>query len=373
MSLKDVELFIRRRYMKRQNQPFTGDLVREPRRALALGPGSKILYLQKQGKLGDTLVGIPVIRAVRRSYPGIRSHLLLSRDNSALSAGIGQLVDRVWVFEKTLRSAVRVLQGLRRERYDVTVDFAGGPSASSTLALRWSRPRQAVGFLSAYSGAYTHCVPSLDPGRFHIVERNAQLLLPFGIDPATESLDLEYHITEAEAAAARARLRPTSRPFRLAISVSGANPLKYWGTKNFIAFISWVNHRYPETFEVALSGMPEHASQVAEIAAATGAWDVGPLPSFHDFAAVLREADVLLTPDSAPAHLAAAWKIPAVVLFMQEFQEMPWYPYRSPYRAVLHNRAVASIPVTEVQQAFQSLLAECFPAIGSPGAPLPTE
>jgi ADP-heptose:LPS heptosyltransferase len=360
MWVSALERFVRSRYLDWHDRPFAGEVVSEARQAFPLPAGARILYLQHHGKLGDALVALPVVRAVREAHPGIRSHLLLSRDNEGLRPGIEHLVDHTWSFDRTPGGTVRVLRGIRRERYDVIVDFRGGRSASSTFVIRWCRPRHAVGFLRPGGGAYTHGVTGVDPFRSHIVERNARLLLPFGIDPGAVDLSLDYRIADREAAAARARLRPTSKPLRLGINVSSSNPLKYWGTENFIPFVRWVQAQYPD-LDVSVCGAPAYAAPVAEIASATGAWNVGRMPSFHDFAAVLHEFDLLLTPDSVPVHLAAAWKTPALVLYFREFAELPWYPYRSPYRAVFADRTVAHIPVADVQRAFGSLVQECFP------------
>ena len=62
----------------------------------------------------------------------------------------------------------------------------------------------AVGLLHAESGWYTHAAPTLDPASVHPVRRIAQLLLPFGIDPADEPLDLEYRLSAEDIATAHA-------------------------------------------------------------------------------------------------------------------------------------------------------------------------
>ena len=81
--------------------------------------------------------------------------------------------------------------------------------------------------------------------------------------------------------------------------------------------------------------------------------------SFGLFAALLHECDLLVTPDTSVSHLAAAWKRPAVVLFIQKDERASelWAPYHSPYRALWHPERVADIPVAPVAAALDELLA----------------
>jgi ADP-heptose:LPS heptosyltransferase len=114
-----------------------------------------------------------------------------------------------------------------------------------------------------------------------------------------------------------------------------------------------------------VGGAPDYQADVEAIAGATGAAPLPALASFHEFAAVLREFDMLLTPDTSVVHLAAAWKTPLVGLFRGSAEVMPWFPYHAPYRAALHVGGVPKIPVESVEEALRMLVAERFPGGGA--------
>ncbi len=324
--------------------------------ALALGDSPRILLL-RQDRIGDVLVSVPVIRALRHRYPDARLDMLFSRTNFGVRQAVQPYVDHAWRYDKTLAGAVRLLWALRRARYDVVVDLMDNPSANSQLVTRWSGARARVGIRHARAGHYTHAVPLLDQQRVHIVERVAQLLLPFGIDPAAVPLDLAYPLTDADRARARERLGATDLPLRFGINISA----RYWGRDNFIACIRWMQ-QFDRRFAIWVGGAPDHQAEVAAITAATGAGAIPPLASFHDFAAIVREFDLLLTPDTSVIHLGAAWKIPTIGLYhTPPGAPLPWYPYRTAYRALIHPAGVARIPLADVQDAIRSLVAERFP------------
>src|SRR5207244_4878812 len=115
-------------------------------------------------------------------------------------------LDRAWRYHKTPASALRLIHAFRGARYDAVVDLMDNPSANSQLVARACGARYRVGIRHARAGHYTHAVPLLDQQRVHIVERIAQLLLPFGIDPAKVPLDLEYRLSDADRTRARERL-----------------------------------------------------------------------------------------------------------------------------------------------------------------------
>jgi ADP-heptose:LPS heptosyltransferase len=314
----------------------------------------------RQDRIGDVLVSIPVIRALRRAYPRAHIAMLFSRANYGVRHAIAPYIDQAWCYDKTPGSALRLIQAVRAARYDVVVNLTDNPSVSSQLLARWSRAPYRLGIRHERAGDYTHAVPLLDRRSVHIVERMAQLLLPFGIDPAREALDIEYRLSDADRTLARTRLGHTDRPLKLGVNIAGSSRLRYWGGENFIACIRWMQEFDPR-FAIWVGGAPEYRADVAAIAAATGATPLPPLPSFHEFAAVLREFDMLLTPDTSIVHLAAAWKTPTVALFRQSPDVMPWYPYRSPYRAVQHPGGVPRVSVTAVEEALRSLVEERFP------------
>ncbi|HUK20013.1 MAG TPA: glycosyltransferase family 9 protein [Gemmatimonadales bacterium] len=363
--LKPAERFLRRRFLALTDRPFAGDLVNEPRDALALGPSPRMLLLRPD-RIGDVLVSTPVIRTLRQQFPQAQIDILLSRTNYGVQPALARYIDHAWRYDKSFVGGLRLARSVRRQRYDVVIDLIDNPSTSAQLIAMLSRARFRVGIRHERSAHYTHAVPLLDRQTVHIVERIAQLLLPFGIDPRRIPLDLEYPLSDTDRSQARSRIGPGRGQPLLIVNISGGgkglSPARYWGRDNFVEFLRWVRGREPR-FEILIGGAPDDMAEVQSIANATEAGVIPASPSFHEFAAMVHEADVLLTPDTSVLHLGAAWKIPTIALFhAPSGAPLPWYPYRSPYRALLHADGVARIPVAPVQEAFTSLLAERLPS-----------
>jgi ADP-heptose:LPS heptosyltransferase len=316
-------------------------------------------------RIGDVLVSVPVLRALRARYPGARIDLLVSRPNLAVRDAVIPFVNQVWCYDKTLGSALRLLRALRGVHYDVVVDLVDNPSATAQLVIRWCHAPAAVGLLHSEAGLYTHAAPLLDRGSVHPVERLAQLLLPFGIDPASESLELAYPLSPADIELARQTLVPTWRPLRLGVNVSGREANKRWGSANYISVVRHMMRTDPR-FAISVCGSPDDVPRVLQVALATGAEAVPPQASLQQFAAVVHEFDLLLTPDTAVVHMAAAWKIPTVALYHSDPAVALWLPYHTPHRAVADPRGIAAISADRVIAALEDLISERFAALPYP-------
>jgi lipopolysaccharide heptosyltransferase II len=357
-ALKPVERRIRSLFLSGRGS-FTGQVITGPAGALALGESPRVLFVRAE-RIGDVLVSVPVLRAVRRRYPGARLDLLVSTGNYGVHRAVATWIDGVWCYEKRVAPTLRLVRQLRRSDYDLVVDLSHDPSVTSQLAARWSGADRTLGLLHEQPACLTHAVRALARRRVHIVRRIAELLVAFGVDPDTEDLRLEYPLTEADRERARARLPPPARSYRLGVNVSARGPEKQWGRENFVAAIQDLLRLDPR-FEAVVCGSPEDRAQVEAIAAATGAAAVAPLVSFHEFATVINACDLLLTPDTCTVHLAAAWRIPMVGLFHANPTMLPWTPYESPHRAIVHQGALSEVPPARVVQAMADLIAERFP------------
>jgi ADP-heptose:LPS heptosyltransferase len=357
-ALKTLELRWRRALLAAGRRSFAGQLTSRAEDLLHLPTAPRILLIRME-RIGDVLVSVPVLRALRARYPEGRIDLLVSRANLAVSDAVAPFVDHVWCYRKTVRSALGLLRAIRGAHYDVVVDLVDNPSTTAQLVIRWCGAPAAVGLLHAESGLYTHAAPLLDRSTVHPVERLAQLLLPFGIDPASQSLDLAYPLDPADIQSARDTLGPTGRPLRLGVNVSGREAGKQWGSANYIAVMRHLMNKDPR-FAVSVCGSPQDATEVRRVAFATDAQAVPPRSTLREFAAIVHEFDLLLTPDTAVVHLAAAWKIPTVALYHSDPAVAPWLPYHTPHRAVADPSGIPAIPVHRVIAALDELIHERF-------------
>ena len=105
------------------------------RRARVLYTPKKILFIQLSA-LGDTILAVPTIRAIRHTFPAAEITMLASRTNLDYLANC-PYIDRRIRFQMRMH---RLLTPLRRERFDWVIDLEHWPRLSALLAYATGAP-----------------------------------------------------------------------------------------------------------------------------------------------------------------------------------------------------------------------------------------
>ena len=149
------------------------------------------ILLIRLREIGDVVFTTPAIKAVRTRFPDAHLAYVVEPVAEAIVANNPHL-DRVIVAPRRrgiggLRADIALGTRLRSERFDIAIDFHGGPRAS---LLAWlSRARMRLGYeVVGRSWMYSHRVPrarGLRPR--HSVENQWDLLAPLGIPDASRN------------------------------------------------------------------------------------------------------------------------------------------------------------------------------------------
>ncbi len=102
-------------------------------------PPSRVLVI-RPGGIGDAVLFVPMLRALREAWPDTEIELLMERRNVAVIASTG-LADRIYLYDRVLTDLVRVL----RRPYDVVIDTEQYHHFSALMAWVNGAPRR-IGF-----------------------------------------------------------------------------------------------------------------------------------------------------------------------------------------------------------------------------------
>lgn len=350
--LKSLELIFRRLVLQSLRKKNRLRLSQSPITGLPANP--KILFL-RQDKIGDVLITVPTLRLLRQHFPDARIDIVLGVKNVAASSAVKPYVNTIWVYTKKTLGTIKLLNAIRVQNYDVIVDCLDNPSTTSRLIIRLTNSKYSVGLEDSPSGFYTNSVAIPHKALTHVVERTAKLLTAFGINPKPSELDLEYTIPSQYKNIAETALGPKPK-IRLGINIA-AGWEKYWGRENFIKLVEQIN---TEEIEIVGFANEEFQHELIAIAAATNIVTAPLASNFDEFAAMLSSSDIILTPDTSIVHLAAAWKIPSVVLYAGIVEHlMLWTPYHSSHRVCsTREKLLSVIHPEEVLEALNELIVE---------------
>ena len=298
-----------------------------PRRRPAGIPGA-ILLLRLE-RIGDLLMTLGAIQAIRRRAPRARITLAVGSWNGAVARLVPGLdrvetLDMPWLARGARPAGIahllRAGRRWRRRRFDLAINFEGD---IRTNALMWlSGARRRVGFGMAGGGPLlTDCVP-YDPGAH--VAANAMRLVEraFGAESAglTEPREASARLSvPAEARARAADLLgrdPTGGPL-VGVHASGGREIKQWAPARFAEVAARLARSHGA--RIVLSGSAADRALVDRLRAALPAgvpcWDLSGDDDLVTLAAVIERLSVFVTGDTGPMHLAAAVGTPIVALF----------------------------------------------------------
>lgn len=263
--------------------------------------------------LGDTVMAVPMLAALRAAEPGAR--ITLVGRWATLLAGQG-LADVLLPYPKPLAARRRLARALAAERADVAV-LLPGSFESAVAAWRWRAARRVGYATDGRVPLLTDALPLPDPRR-HQADEYAGLLAPLGVSVAAatpswslrpdEALDAEVaHLLAEAGVPGGARL--------VGLHLGAAfGSSKLWPAEAFGRLARGLGDI---GLAPVLLGTVEDAATAALVADAAG----GPVPTLvgRDRPALLprllARLRCLVSGDTGVAHLAAALGVATVTLF----------------------------------------------------------
>jgi lipopolysaccharide heptosyltransferase II len=306
------------------------------------------ILLVRLRQIGDVVFTTPAIRALRERFHD--AHISYVVEPAAAPVVVGNPhLDNVIVAPRAagVRGFVQDLKlgaRLRAERYDLAIDFHGGPRAS---LLTWlSRASERIGYDGVgRAWMYTRRVARTRALRArHSVENQWDLLAALGIAPPERALvPVEMPADAATAASVRERLERAgveATHHIVVIHVSAGNPFRRWPTGHFVTLATTLASSDPRRRIVITSGPSEqNASQdVIDRSRDRGAKNVVSCGEFSlpELRALLDRAALFIGGDSGPLHVAATTEVPIVGLYGPTLPERsaPWRDPRIPTESV---------------------------------------
>ena len=301
----------------------------------------KILLIRLR-LIGDVVFTTPAVAALRQQFPEARITYLVERAAEPVVRH-NPNIDEVLVAERPrglrrLAYDLRLARALRAARFDLVIDFHGGPR-SAWLTRATGAPRRIGYRLPGRSWAYTTHLSwsrALLPPR-HSVENQWDLLGPLGIarpEPGRPGVEMP----EDPRAAERVRQRLTAagidqRARIVVMHASAGNPFRRWPAEHFARVAADLARRELSRRIIITSGPSESGSADTIAAAAQQiAGDAGERIvrcgefDLSELRALVARAALFIGGDSGPLHVAATTSVPVVALFGPTLPErsMPW-------------------------------------------------
>jgi lipopolysaccharide heptosyltransferase I len=265
----------------------------------------------KPSSLGDVVHALPILAALRARWPTAHLAWVVNRPFRELLDGHPDL-DELMVHERSARAGdflglsatTALFRKLSQSQFDLTIDLQG--LLRSALMTAATRSPVRVGLADAREGAtwfYTH---SVDASRLHLhaVERTRLVAMALGANMPEPHFDLPI---SASANSWACETLAGLRSPRVILNVGARWLTKRWPPHHFAA----LGRRLVATFQASLIAVGSASDRplvqaLLENTAPTEVLDLCGRTSLNQLAALSAQADLLISNDTGPLHLAAA-------------------------------------------------------------------
>jgi ADP-heptose:LPS heptosyltransferase len=275
-------------------------------------------------RIGDLLMTLPALSALRASLPGASIDLVTGSWNHAIASAIPGLdrvetLDAAWLARDGgglgVGTLLRRATAWRSRRYDLAINFE--PDIRTNLVMAAAGARRTAGFASAGGGAVLDVALDYDPSA-HTTDNAVRLVeaaLGGDLPPQGRSHAM-LQIPDAARAEAAGLLQRITGSLKIGVHVSSGRAIKQWSETRFRdVAAALVRDR---SAAIVLTGTPADRKQTAVVRDALPPDRVLDLSGGTDLltiAAVLQQLDLLVTGDTGPMHLAHAVGTPIVAIF----------------------------------------------------------
>ena len=312
--------------------------------------------------MGDTVLATPALSLLKEARPDLRIFAVVERPWDRLLEGNPDVTGLI-ALEAGAGPAQRLKEvaEIRDLRAELCLNLHGGSTSAWLTALSGARRR--AGFTHFRHGAvYNVKIPRAQqvlgraPGApVHTAEHLASAMFYLGV-PAGEIPPAKLFAAETPRAGAYAVMH-----------IGAAYFTKQWPAERFVELARWLR-RSQGLEPVILTGPGQGA-----LPAAMKEFDAFDNLSLGEMMALLKGAQLFVGNDSGPAHVAAGFGVPCVVIFGSS-NSLVWHPWRTRYQLVETDwpckpcpgdrcyafdepRCILSVEIEAVRQAVTSVLA----------------
>lgn len=310
---------------------------------------SQRILVVRLDNLGDVLLTTPAIHAIRECLPWAHIGLLAS-SSGAQVAELDPDIDETIVYEAPwmdvqgtlpldVLAETRMVAIIAHKKYDGAVIFTSfhqSPLPAAYLCYLAGIPLRHAASID-FPGSLLTTRHKHPEQLIHEVWRGLNLVSAIGFSSKSQELILELE-PEDRAEAASTLIDNGIEPGRpvVAIHPGCSCQARTYSWQSYVKIADMLVDRLG--CSVVLTGSPEEIPLTERIAGEMrrSVASLAGLTNFRELAAILSMADVVITGNTGPMHMAAAVNTPVVALFALTNPPQQWGPWHVKHRLLYH-------------------------------------
>jgi heptosyltransferase III len=304
------------------------------------------ILIIKLKHLGDVLVTTPCLTALRETFPQSRITMIVNQGTEAMIQD-NPCLSEIVILEReprkkpleALRYQLRLLDRLRKRRFDLSIEFSGGDRGAILSWLSGAKVR--IGYHPKkgkqwwWKKAFTQTIKASGDNQ-HVVEHHWEAVRLLGIKTSPGNLGFYWSARDRESL--NLLLSPKGLDMEKPYVI--VHPTSRW------MFKTWRPEGYAQVIDhiqktmglpVVVTGGPEKKEQEA-IAAILGQCRIMPVDlsgqlNLKQLGCLIAGGKLFFGVDSAPMHMAAAVNTPVLALFGPSGDHM-WGPWGQGHQVI---------------------------------------
>lgn len=263
--------------------------------------------------IGDVCNASAMVNAIQQQWPSTQITWVMGAMEAKLLGDLPNVTVIPFDKKSGFKGYLSLWRALKGQRFDALLHMQTALRAS--IASIGIRAKHRLGFDKARRSDLqqlfiNHPVPS--PKSPHVLDGFMQFAFELGITPCEPSWNLWSHQPDIDWAQAQLS---ADKP-NLVIVPGASKAYKNWTAQGYAAVADYAEN---QGFHIVLAGSPasvetELAQQVCQHSKATLVNLVGN-SSLTQMQALLQQADLVIAPDTGPAHMAVAANTPVIGLY----------------------------------------------------------
>ena len=295
----------------------------------------------------------PLFSGLKKIFPDYEIFVLTSKVNNEIAL-TNPNVSGTIVYKKNIFSVLKLIFTLRKLKFNFWIDTKDEYSSTSKTLLKFGNYEKSLGFntkLDLFDVSLKEFVKSE-----HSVSYSLSPLFYF--DNNFDACKLKPEITiPLQTVNKYSEFFGKINKKKILVNVSAGSETRYWGTENWIEFIRQIDKNIEMILisdkkdkEFADSLIKNHISDNLTYVDADNIFEV---------AEVVRNCDVIVTPDTSIVHLASCFNKPIVAMFHNvEWVIKRYAPLSDVHRVILSKdkNSIADISVEEVLEKLKEIM-----------------
>ncbi len=285
----------------------------------------KNILIIKPSSLGDIVLALPALTALRKSFPNAKISWLIRPEFAPILENHPHLTEiipfdrkflgKAWYHPRAMADLVSLIIRLHRAKFDAVIDFQG---LFRTASLAWlSGCKKRFGIANARELAplfYTHKITQTKDC-IHLVDYYLKIIKIAGASELDVQFVLPQHPEAADSVGSLLKSHYISPDNYVVFIPGSAHDDKRWPVERFAELAERISshHKLPivATGDAGESALIEKLKGLSNVPVA----NIAGKTSLSELVVLLNNARLVVSNDTGPGHIAAALSTPLVLMF----------------------------------------------------------